>query len=60
MDRIAAKITRLIGNQGPSSSAPKVEIDEIHNFIDGRFIYSHEAFWRIMKFPIHYRDPPVV
>ena len=57
-DRIAAKIVKPIGDPG-TSSAPKIQIDEIQNFIDGRFICPHEAFWRIMKFPIHYRDPPV-
>lgn len=36
------------------------EIDEIKNFVDSRFIYPHEAAWRIFfDFLIHYRNPPV-
>nr|XP_043633624.1 uncharacterized protein LOC122604826 [Erigeron canadensis] len=36
-----------------------VEIDEIKNFIDSRFICPHEAAWRILNFNIHDRNPPV-
>jgi hypothetical protein len=34
-------------------------IDEIQNFVDGRFICPHEAAWRIFDFPIHHRQPAV-
>ncbi|XP_071705020.1 uncharacterized protein [Rutidosis leptorrhynchoides] len=30
-------------------------VDEIQNFIDARFIFPHEACWRIFNFPIHHR-----
>ncbi|PWA91073.1 hypothetical protein CTI12_AA092750 [Artemisia annua] len=58
-DRIAARITRPIGHSSTPSSAPRIQIDEIQNFIDGRFICPHEAFWRILNFPIHHREPAV-
>ncbi|KAK9064524.1 hypothetical protein SSX86_015906 [Deinandra increscens subsp. villosa] len=34
-------------------------INEIKNFVDGRFICPHEASWRILNFPIHHRNPAV-
>ena len=58
-DRIAARIVKPIGDPGPSSSVPKIQIDEIKNFIDGRFICPNEACWRILDFPIHHREPAV-
>nr|GEW50236.1 DNA helicase [Tanacetum cinerariifolium] len=35
-------------------------IDEIRNFVEARYIGPHEACWRILEFPIHYRDPTVL
>ncbi|XP_071741764.1 uncharacterized protein [Rutidosis leptorrhynchoides] len=58
-DRVAARITRPVGNtDGQQSQVPK-PIDEIQNFIDARFICPHEACWRIFNFPIHHREPAV-
>ncbi|XP_076938796.1 uncharacterized protein LOC143608214 [Bidens hawaiensis] len=34
-------------------------INEIQNFVDGRFICPHEAAWRIFNFDIHDRNPAV-
>ncbi|GJV81682.1 DNA helicase [Tanacetum coccineum] len=34
-------------------------IDEILNYVEGRFICAHEAYWRILKFDIHRREPVV-
>lgn len=34
--------------------------DEIRSFLDGRYICPHEAAWRILDFPIHEHDPPVM
>ncbi|GJX83956.1 DNA helicase [Tanacetum coccineum] len=34
-------------------------IDEIQNYVDGRFICPYEACWRIFDFPIHSREPAV-
>ena len=58
-DRIAARVIKPIGDPGPSSSVPKIQIDEIQNFIDGRFLCPNEACWRILDFPIHHREPAV-
>ncbi|PWA50520.1 DNA helicase [Artemisia annua] len=38
-DWIAARIVKPIGDPGPSPSSPKIRIDEIQNFIDGRFLF---------------------
>ncbi|XP_052625415.1 uncharacterized protein LOC111890051 isoform X1 [Lactuca sativa] len=37
-----------------------IVVDEIKNYIDGRFLCPHDAAWRILDFPIHERDPPVI
>nr|GEW74092.1 DNA helicase [Tanacetum cinerariifolium] len=34
-------------------------IDEIQNYVEGRFICAHEAYWKILKFDIHRREPAV-
>ncbi|GJT08693.1 DNA helicase [Tanacetum coccineum] len=34
-------------------------IDEIQNYVDGRFICPYEACWRIFDFPIHSQEPTV-
>lgn len=36
------------------------EHDEIVQYQMGRYINSNEAIWRVLGFPIHDRDPPVV
>ncbi|KAD4180097.1 hypothetical protein E3N88_28688 [Mikania micrantha] len=43
-------------NLQPNNSS---DIDEIHNYLDARFICPHEASWRIMNFVIHERNPAV-
>ncbi|GJZ10463.1 DNA helicase [Tanacetum coccineum] len=35
------------------------QIDEIQNYVDGRFICPYEACWRIFDFPIHSQEPVV-
>ncbi|KAL7588139.1 hypothetical protein Lser_V15G39993 [Lactuca serriola] len=35
-------------------------VDEVHNFLDARYICPHEAAWRILNFFIHRRHPPVM
>ncbi|KAK9067683.1 hypothetical protein SSX86_011794 [Deinandra increscens subsp. villosa] len=42
-----------------SGAAQHIEIDEIQNFVDGRFVCPHEAAWRILNFRIHNRRPAV-
>nr|GEU70813.1 DNA helicase [Tanacetum cinerariifolium] len=34
-------------------------MDEIQNYVEGRFICAREAYWRILKFDIHRREPAV-
>ncbi|CAI9290023.1 unnamed protein product [Lactuca saligna] len=34
-------------------------VNEVQNFLDGRYICPHEAAWRILNFHIHHRYPPV-
>nr|GEV11826.1 DNA helicase [Tanacetum cinerariifolium] len=58
-DRVVANITREIGDVASTSIAPMIQIDEIKNFVDARYIGPHEACWRILNFDIHYRDPAV-
>ncbi|KAL3627364.1 hypothetical protein CASFOL_028727 [Castilleja foliolosa] len=42
-------------NDGESAS----NVDEISMYYDCRYISPCEAMWRIFKYDIHYRDPPV-
>nr|XP_043618489.1 uncharacterized protein LOC122590217 [Erigeron canadensis] len=59
-DRIRYAITRspaLPNEHATNNNVP--QIDEISNFVDGRFICPHEAAWRIFNFLIHDRNPPV-
>jgi hypothetical protein len=37
-----------------------IHIDEIAQYLAGRYISSNEAVWRILSFPIHERSPAVV
>ncbi|RCV38092.1 hypothetical protein SETIT_8G114400v2 [Setaria italica] len=35
------------------------EVDEVREYIDCRYLSSHEAVWRMFEFDIHYRTPAV-
>ncbi|XP_034903514.2 uncharacterized protein [Populus alba] len=37
----------------------KDRADEIHTYMNCRFICPYEAVWRLLQFPIHSRSPPV-
>ncbi|GJU55424.1 DNA helicase [Tanacetum coccineum] len=54
-DHVLAKIS----NSEASTSAPgnRTQIDEIQNYVDGRFICLYKACWRIFDFLIHCREP---
>ncbi|GJX60495.1 DNA helicase [Tanacetum coccineum] len=56
-DHILAKIS----NSETSTSIVGIskQIDEIQNYVDGRFICPFEACWRIFDFSIHCREPAV-
>ncbi|GKE11614.1 DNA helicase, partial [Tanacetum coccineum] len=58
-DRILANISRSIEEPSTSASANNKKIDEIQNYIDGRFICPYKACWRIFDFPIHSQEPAV-
>ncbi|GJY88373.1 DNA helicase [Tanacetum coccineum] len=55
-DRILAKINN---SDESTTTGNKPHIDEIQNYVDGRFICPYEACWRIFYFPIHSREPTV-
>nr|GEX48809.1 DNA helicase [Tanacetum cinerariifolium] len=58
-DKIAAKIARQVGDPPADTNNRFIQIDEIQNYIDGRFVCPHEACWRIIKYDIHDRQPAV-
>ncbi|KAK9051441.1 hypothetical protein SSX86_028068 [Deinandra increscens subsp. villosa] len=58
-DRIRFTISRVPNSTNENQSSAIREVDEIKNYLDGRFICPHEAAWRIFKFSIHERNPAV-
>ncbi|GJV28509.1 hypothetical protein Tco_1384957 [Tanacetum coccineum] len=56
-DRILAKINN--SDESTTATGNKPHIDEIQNYVDGRFICPYEACWRIFDFQIHSREPAV-
>ncbi|GJS83376.1 DNA helicase [Tanacetum coccineum] len=58
-NRILANISRSIGEPSTSASANNKKIDEIQNYVDGRFICPYKACWRIFDFLIHSQEPAV-
>ncbi|GJW01097.1 DNA helicase [Tanacetum coccineum] len=56
-DHILAKISN--SETSTSGVGTNKQIDEIQNYVDGRFICPFEACWRIFDFPIHCREPAV-
>lgn len=56
-DRTIAHVTRTIGGGESASTNTRIQVDEIKNFQDARFIGPHEACWRILGFDIHSRQP---
>ncbi|KAL3643535.1 hypothetical protein CASFOL_014350 [Castilleja foliolosa] len=58
-DRVRFCITKPDGAGPADSDATPSVVNEIQNYVDGRYICPHEASWRILNFPIHERDPAV-
>ncbi|GJR08538.1 DNA helicase [Tanacetum coccineum] len=58
-DRILGKIDKHVQNPSSSTTEKNIHVDEIKNYVDGRFICPFEACWRIFDYPIHRREPPV-
>nr|GFC35252.1 DNA helicase [Tanacetum cinerariifolium] len=52
-------VSRSIGESSTSATPSRQVIDEIQNYVEGHFICAHEAYWRILKFDIHRREPGV-
>ncbi|XP_059289718.1 uncharacterized protein LOC132043247 isoform X6 [Lycium ferocissimum] len=52
-DRATAAFSQSTHEDGSST------VDEINMYYDCRYISPCEAAWRILKFPIHHREPPV-
>ncbi|XP_022015050.1 uncharacterized protein LOC110914568 [Helianthus annuus] len=58
-DRIKYTVKKTPDITANSTDNTTTEIDEIKDFVDGRFICPHESAWRIFNFMIHERNPPV-
>ncbi|GJS49151.1 DNA helicase [Tanacetum coccineum] len=58
-DRILGKIEKSVEDASTSTSERHIQVDEIQNYVDGRFICPFEACWRIFEYPIHRREPAV-
>ncbi|XP_035829941.1 uncharacterized protein LOC118479500 [Helianthus annuus] len=58
-DRIRFNISKGPSSSGDTEGDTTFEIDEIKNYVDGRFICPHESAWRILDFHIHQRNPAV-
>ncbi|GJZ40848.1 DNA helicase [Tanacetum coccineum] len=48
-DKIVAQITKLVGESDENVGRPEIHVDEIQNFVDGRFICPHEAWYKDSK-----------
>ena len=46
-------------HKGPDRATMEYEIDEIKQYIDGRYIGAPEALWCIFHFDIHKQIPSV-
>ncbi|XP_076957793.1 uncharacterized protein LOC143633361 [Bidens hawaiensis] len=57
-DRVHYTVTKMQDGTNPSQQEFS-RLNEIQNFLDGRFICPHEASWRIFNFYIHDRIPAV-
>ncbi|XP_022003860.1 uncharacterized protein LOC110901335 [Helianthus annuus] len=60
VDRIRFTITKAPSSSSETERPSSSSIDEVKNFVDGRFVCPHEAVWRIFEFPIHSRNPSVL
>ncbi|XP_076893525.1 uncharacterized protein LOC143545531 [Bidens hawaiensis] len=58
-DRVRFKVSQSDPSVQSTQSSTLPTVNEIDNFVDGRYICPHEAAWRILNFPIHHRYPAV-
>ena len=47
------------GDGHPDAADPDIR-DEVSDYIDGRYVGPHEAFWRILGFSLHDNTPSVI
>ncbi|XP_071697343.1 uncharacterized protein [Rutidosis leptorrhynchoides] len=59
-DRATIVIQENISNTGDTQSEKIVEVDEIKNYLDCRYLSPCEAVWRMFSFDIHYSKPSVI
>ncbi|GJU32507.1 hypothetical protein Tco_1176096, partial [Tanacetum coccineum] len=48
-----------MGELSVEATSSREVIDEIQNYLEGRFVCAHEAYWRIFKFDLHHREPAI-
>ncbi|KAL3654415.1 hypothetical protein CASFOL_004096 [Castilleja foliolosa] len=58
-DRVLFCISKSHNKDSGDPGAATSAVNEVQNFVDGRYICPHEAAWRILDFPIHERTPAV-
>nr|GEV63214.1 DNA helicase [Tanacetum cinerariifolium] len=58
-DNVFARVSRAISESSTTATPSQHVIDEIQNYVEGRFICAHEAYWIILKIDIHRREPVV-
>ncbi|XP_074377538.1 uncharacterized protein LOC141719052 [Apium graveolens] len=53
-------LNKKSNKSGSEQTARSVKnLDEVKNFLDGRYVYASEASWRIFGFDIHHHSPSV-
>ncbi|KAL3640531.1 hypothetical protein CASFOL_015499 [Castilleja foliolosa] len=58
-DRVRFCISRSQDASAVHPDCATPAVNEVQNFVDGRYICPHEASWRILNFSIHERTPAV-
>ena len=56
-DRVSLRIRAVVTTDGGTEQV--MDIDEIDDWVDGRFLSAIEAAWRLHGFPIHFRSHAV-
>ncbi|GJX97177.1 DNA helicase [Tanacetum coccineum] len=59
IDIIFALVSKPLGESSNIPGPSRPPIEKIQNYLEGRFVCAHEAYWRILKFDIHRREPVV-
>lgn len=58
-DRAQVRFQEGLGPDGNPAVAP-VDVDEIDEYREGRYVGACEAFWRLFHFPLHCENPTTV